>query len=61
MDKVVDKSDILSYTLNVKGEDKMIENKIIKLAKINVILDLQIYLLKEKERLEKEIKEIENR
>jgi hypothetical protein len=37
----------------------MIENKIIKLAKINVILDLQIYLLKEKERLEKEIKEIE--
>ena len=37
----------------------MIENKIIKLAKINVILDLQIYLLKEKEKLEKEVEEIE--
>ena len=37
----------------------MIEDKIIKLAKINVILDLQIYLLKEKEKLEKEIEEIE--
>ncbi len=37
----------------------MIEDKIIKLAKINVILDLQIYLLKEKEKLEKEVEEIE--
>ena len=37
----------------------MIEDKIINLAKINVILDLQIYLLKEKEKLEKEVEEIE--
>ena len=37
----------------------MIEDKIIKLAKINVILDIQIYLLKEKEKLEKEVEEIE--
>ena len=37
----------------------MIEDKIIKLAKINVILDLKIYLLKEKEKLEKEVEEIE--
>ena len=37
----------------------MIEEKIIKLAKINVILDLQIYLLKEIEKLEKEVEEIE--
>ena len=37
----------------------MIEDKIIKLAKINVILDLQIYLLKEKEKSEKEVEEIE--
>ena len=37
----------------------MIEDKIIKLAKINVILYLQIYLLKEKEKLEKEVEEIE--
>ena len=37
----------------------MIEDKIIKLAKINVILDLQIYLLKEKEKLEKEVEELE--
>ena len=37
----------------------MSESKMIKLAKINVILDLQIYLLKEKERLKKEVEEIE--
>jgi hypothetical protein len=37
----------------------MIEDKIIKLAKLNAILDLQIHLSKEIARLQKEIKKIE--